>query len=192
MEQTGEYRIAAPRQQVWLGLNDPTVLARCIDGCQSMEKLADDRFDAAVKARIGPVNSLFRAELTLRDVQPPSSYVIDASVKGGPAGFAKGKAEVNLEQDGDATLLRYAVTASVGGKVAQVGSRLIDGAARKMADDFFHAFGREVSGEAPTRTVAPPGIEQPQPSVRPYQPGGQWKIWAVVFVALIIALALAF
>ena len=192
MEQTGEYRIAAPRQQVWLGLNDPAVLARCIDGCQSMEKLADDRFDAAVKARIGPVNALFRAELALRDVLPPSSYVIDANVKGGPAGFAKGSAEVNLEQDGDETLLRYSVTASVGGKLAQVGSRLIDGAARKMADDFFQSFGQEISGEEPTRTETAPKAGEGAPSARPYQRGGQWKIWVVVFVALVIALTLAF
>ena len=191
MEQTGEYRIAAPRQEVWLGLNDPAVLARCIDGCQSMEKLADDRFDAAVKARIGPVNALFRAELSLRDVSPPSRYVIDASVKGGPAGFARGKAEVDLLQEGEETLLRYAVTASVGGKLAQVGSRLIDGAARKMADDFFQAFGQEISGERPTRTGGEPKTERAQPPARAYQSGGQWKIWLVVFVTVIIALALA-
>lgn len=185
MEQTGEYRIAAARERVWQGLNDPQVLARCIDGCEAMEKLADDRFDAAVKARIGPVSALFKAQISLQDVAPPDGYVIDANVKGGPAGFAKGQARVDLEADGTDTILRYTVKASVGGKLAQVGSRLIDGAARKMAEDFFLAFGREVSGVAPT----PTGPEVAAPT---YQTGGQWKIWLAVFVALVIAMILAF
>ena len=185
MEQAGEYRIAAVRELVWQGLNDPDVLARCIDGCQSMDKLADDRFDAAVKAKIGPVSALFKAQLSLEDVAAPTSYTINANVKGGPAGFGKGKAEVNLEADGADTVLRYAVKASVGGKLAQVGSRLIDGAARKMADDFFLAFGREVSGAEPV--AAAPAEAKPA-----YETGGQWKIWVAVFIALILAMILAF
>lgn len=182
MEQTGEYRIAAARPDVWLGLNDPDVLSRCIDGCLSMAKTSDEQFDASVKARIGPVSATFQAQLVLSEIQPPSSYVLTANVKGGAAGFGKGTAQVSLDEDGAATLLRYSVNANVGGKLAQVGSRLIDAAARKMADDFFSEFGREISGEEPEDTT---------PVAEKAEADGQWKIWVVVFAALIVALLLA-
>jgi carbon monoxide dehydrogenase subunit G len=183
VEQTGEYRILAGLDDVWSGLNDPEVLARCIDGCQSMDKVADDRFETSVKARVGPVSATFQAVLELSDISPPSSYTINANVKGGAAGFAKGTAAVQLSDDSDgATLLRYQVKANVGGKLAQVGSRLIDGAARKMADDFFSAFGEEVSGETPVATGQ---------SEATYETSGQWKIWLIVFAALILAMLFA-
>jgi carbon monoxide dehydrogenase subunit G len=159
------------------------VLARCIDGCQSMEKLADDRFKATVKAKVGPVSSTFQANLELADVSPPSSYVINADVKGGAAGFGKGSANVSLAEDGEATVLRYDVKASVGGKLAQVGNRLIDATARKMADDFFAQFGEEVSGQAPEAAGAT--LERAR-----YQPSDQWKIWLVVFVVLFLVIVL--
>ena len=211
MEQTGEYRIAASRDEVWAALNDPDVLCRCLDGCLSMQKIADDRFDAKVKAKVGPVRATFDAKLTLQDVEAPQSYTINADVKGGPAGFARGTARVDLSDEGDRTLLAYAVNASVGGKLAQVGSRLIDGAARKMADDFFSRFREQVQGEA-----AAPGLsESPAPAldgqssvndmssppggglaasrqVAPYESGGRWMIWLVVFAALLLALLFAF
>jgi carbon monoxide dehydrogenase subunit G len=182
VEQSGEYRIAAARSNVWEGLNDPDVLARCIDGCLSMQRTSDEQFDAAVKAKIGPVSATFQAQLKLSELQPPASYTLTANAKGGAAGFGKGSARVSLDEDGDATLLRYTVNANVGGKLAQVGSRLIDAAARKMADDFFAAFGREISGEEPVDTTP---VEDQQ------RTGGQWKIWVVVFAALIVALILA-
>jgi hypothetical protein len=188
LEQTGEYRIRAGLDQVWAGLNDPDVLARCIDGCQSMEKVADDRFETAVKTKVGPVSATFQAVLELTDVVAPTSYTIRANVKGGAAGFGKGTAEVSLSPDedqSDATLLRYQVKANVGGKLAQVGSRLIDGAARKMADDFFAAFGQEVSGVAPEAT----GAAQPEGDV--YEKSGRWQIWLVVFALLLLALIFA-
>ncbi len=188
MEQTGEYRIQAGLDEVWAGLNDPEVLARCIDGCQTMEKVSDERFDASVKAKIGPVSATFQAELELTDVNPPSAYTLNASVKGGAAGFGKGTAQVNLAEDEEspgATLLRYQVKGNVGGKLAQVGSRLIDGAARKMADDFFAAFGEEVSGEAPVAT-AEEAAEEPQ-----YESSGQGAIWIAVFIALLLAIIFA-
>jgi carbon monoxide dehydrogenase subunit G len=188
VEQSGEYRIAAGLEEVWRGLNDPEVLARCIDGCQSMEKRSDEQFVASVKARVGPVSATFSAELNLLDVNPPSSYTIQANVKGGAAGFGKGTAEVILREDGAATLLSYQVKASVGGKLAQIGSRLIDGTARKMADDFFAAFGQEVSGVAPQATgTAAPGADKPR-----YERSGNWIIWAVMFAALATAMILAF
>jgi uncharacterized protein len=145
MQQSGEYRIDAPVSAVWRALNDPQVLARCIDGCQSMERTADDAFRATVKAKVGPVSALFTADVTLVDVVPPCAYSLQASVKGGPAGFGKGTAKVALAEDAGATLLRYDVAGSVGGKLAQVGQRLIDAATRKMADDFFAAFAEAVA-----------------------------------------------
>ena len=185
MEQTGEYRIQAGLAEVWEGLNDPDVLARCIVGCQSMEKLGDDRFQTTVRAKIGPVSANFQAVLELADVVPPCSYSIHADVKGGAAGFGRGTARVTLTEDEDpaATLLRYQVQANVGGKLAQVGQRLIDGATRKMADDFFAAFGQEVSGVAPEATGGEPAR---------YEASGQWRIWLIVFVCLILAMIFAF
>ena len=182
MEQSGEYRIAAARSQVWQGLNDPDVLARCIDGCLSMQRTSAEQFDAAVKAKIGPVSATFQAQLVLSELQPPSSYILTANVKGGAAGFGKGTARVDLHDDGGATLLRYTVNANVGGKLAQIGSRLIDSAARKMADDFFAEFGREISGQEPQDTT---------PAEMKKATGDQWKVWAVVFAVLVLAFILA-
>ena len=153
MDQSGEYRIPAERADVWHALNDPDTLKRCIDGCQSMERRSDGGFAAVVKARVGPVRAVFNAALELSDINPPESYTINVAVKGGPAGFARGSAAVTLAPDGKATLLNYAARANVGGKLAQIGSRLIDGAARKMADDFFKAFHAEMSGRASNRAL---------------------------------------
>ncbi|MFV2090100.1 MAG: carbon monoxide dehydrogenase subunit G [Pseudomonadales bacterium] len=188
MEQSGEYRVQAGLDQVWQGLNDPEILARCIDGCLTMEKTSEDRFETTVKARIGPVSATFQAVLELTEVVAPTRYTINASVKGGAAGFARGTAQVRLSEDPDrsgATMLRYAVKANVGGKLAQVGSRLIDGAARKMANDFFAAFGEEISGEVPVATGAN------APEVERFEASGQWKIWLIVFAALAIGMILA-
>jgi uncharacterized protein len=183
VEQTGEYRIAARRDDVWVALNDPEVLARCIDGCQSMRRTAADQFDATVKARVGPVSATFQVAMALEDVRPPESYIIRANVKGGAAGFARGDAHVRLsEEAADVTRLDYTVQAHVGGKLAQVGSRLIDGTARKMAEAFFSALQREVGAESPA-----PQVEEP----RAYQAGGNWKIWVAVFIALLLALLFA-
>jgi carbon monoxide dehydrogenase subunit G len=188
VEQTGEYRIRAGLDVVWQGLNDPEILARCIDGCLAMEKVREDRFDTTVKARFGPVSATFQAVLELSDVSAPTEYTINANVKGGAAGFARGSAKVELARDEDdagATVLRYAVKANVGGKLAQVGSRLIDGATRKIADDFFSSFGKEVSGEAPLATTNTETVEQ-------YESSDQWKVWLIVFAALALGLIFAF
>lgn len=192
MEQTGEYRIRAGLDEVWAGLNDPAVLARCIDGCQSMEKVSDERFETSVKAKVGPVSATFQAVLDLTDVSPPSAYTINANVKGGAAGFGKGTAQVSLSEDAEtpgATLLRYQVKANVGGKLAQVGSRLIDGTARKMADDFFAAFGEVVSGVAP-EAMAKDSATADTEDAR-YEASGQLYIWLVVFVGLALAMIFA-
>jgi hypothetical protein len=184
MQQSGEYRIGAPRGDVWRALNDPAVLARCIDGCLAMNRITEDAFEATVKAKVGPVSATFKADLKLTDLDPPSAYTLNANVKGGAAGFGKGVARVTLTEDGPATVLRYQVEGNVGGKLAQVGQRLIDGAARKMADDFFGAFGQVVApGEA--EKVAPPAAEGA------VEKSGQWLVWIVVFAVLILALVLA-
>ena len=183
MQQTGEFRIAAARPTVWQALNDPDVLAQCIEGCQSMTKVADDAYTTTIKAKIGPVSATFGADIKLADLDPPSAYTLHASVKGGAAGFAKGTARVVLEDDAGTTLLRYQVDGNVGGKLAQVGSRLIDGAARKMADDFFGKFSAVV---APIQIVAPPAV-----AAVGYEPSRQHIIWIIAFVVLILAIVLA-
>lgn len=207
MEQSGEYLITASRDVVWQALNDPSVLQQCIAGCLSMDKVSDEQFDSKVKAKIGPVSATFTAQLMLSEITPPDSYTITANVKGGPAGFGKGVAKVVLT-DGEATdttLLSYSVDASVGGKLAQIGSRLIDGAARKMADDFFAAFGELVGGSPAVKPDASPAVEasptaqsasaeQPhkQQEVEQASSGeSHWWIWALVFGGLAVALVLA-
>ena len=154
MQQSGEYRIAATAEAVWRALNDPAVLARCIDGCESLTAAGPDAFTAVVKARIGPLSATFSGEVKLADLNPPTSYTLMVSAKGGAAGFGKGTAKVSLTETGGETLLRYEVDGNVGGKLAQVGQRLIDGAARKMADDFFARFGDIVAPPAPEPAAA--------------------------------------
>ena len=140
MDMTGEYRIPAPRQRVWEALNDPEILKAAIPGCEELNKLPDNEMEARVKAKVGPVSATFTGKVTLNDLNPPESYRIAGEGKGGAAGFAKGGAEVNLAEDGADTILRYSAKADVGGKLAQIGSRLIQGTAKKMADDFFGKF----------------------------------------------------
>ncbi len=144
---TGEYRIAAAREAVWAALNDAEVLKQCIPGCDSLDWLSDHEIEAVVTARVGPVKARFKGRVTLSDLDPPSSYTISGEGQGGAAGFARGSARVTLADDGDGTLLRYTVKASVGGKLAQIGARLIDSAAKKMANDFFAAFAAIAGGE---------------------------------------------
>jgi carbon monoxide dehydrogenase subunit G len=144
---TGEFRIPAPRQRVWEGLNDPEILKSSIPGCQTIEKLSDTEFTAKVLAQVGPVKANFAGKVTLADLNPPQSYTIAGEGSGGVAGFAKGSAKVNLDEDADATVLHYAVQAHVGGKLAQIGSRLIDSVARRMAENFFTRFVAAVSPE---------------------------------------------
>jgi hypothetical protein len=154
MEMTGEFRIAAPRQRVWEGLNDPEILKQCIPGCQTLEKVSDTEFNGRVVASVGPVRATFGGKVTLSELDPPQSYTISGEGSGGVAGFAKGGANVNLAEEGAATLLTYTVQAQVGGKLAQVGSRLIDGVARKMANDFFGQFAAVMASEKPAPTTA--------------------------------------
>src|SRR5947207_12113715 len=148
MDMTGERRIPAPRQRVWEGLNDPEILKQAIPGCDMIEKVSDTEFTAKVTARVGPVRANFAGKVTLSDLDPPAGYTISGEGTGGVAGFAKGGAKVMLEDEGGETVLRYTVQAQVGGKLAQIGSRLIDATARKMADDFFSKFVTVMSPES--------------------------------------------
>ncbi len=140
MEMHGELRIPAPRQEVWEKLNDPETLKNCIPGAESVEKVSDTEFVAKVVARVGPVKASFLGKVTLTDLKPPESYTITGEGTGGVAGFAKGSAKVALDDAGAETIMRYGVQAQVGGKLAQIGSRLIDATSRKMADEFFNRF----------------------------------------------------
>ena len=141
MEMTGEFHIPAPRERVWQALNDPETLKQAIPGCREIEKVSDTEFTAKVVAKVGPVSASFGGKINLSDLDPPRAYTISGEGSGGVAGFAKGSAKVNLDEDsGDTTVLRYQVQAHVGGKLAQIGSRLIDATSRKMADDFFSRF----------------------------------------------------
>jgi uncharacterized protein len=162
MDMTGEYRIPAPRQRVWEALNDPDTLKAAIPGCEELNKLSDHELEARVKAKVGPVSATFTGKVTLNDLNPPESYRIAGEGKGGAAGYAKGGAEVNLAEDGGDTILRYNAKADVGGKLAQIGSRLIQGTAKKMADDFFGKFSTIVADRyAGERPAAPPVLEPP-------------------------------
>jgi carbon monoxide dehydrogenase subunit G len=155
MEMTGEYRIPASRPAVWAALNDPSILQACIPGCESLERGAENEFKATVRAKVGPVSARFSGKVTLSDFDPPKSYRISGEGQGGAAGFAKGGAVVNLEEDGAGTILRYTADAQVGGKLAQIGSRLIDGTAKKLADEFFESFAAKVSEtSAPSASAA--------------------------------------
>ena len=147
MKLDDEIRIEATRQAVFAALNDADILRRSIPGCEELEKVSDTQFNALVRAKVGPVRARFRGEVTLSDLNPPESYTLSGQGKGGAAGFARGKASVQLTADGDATLLRYTVSASVGGKLAQLGGRLIDNAAKKLAAEFFKNFQEAVGGE---------------------------------------------
>jgi carbon monoxide dehydrogenase subunit G len=145
MDINGEFDIPANRQRVWEALNDPEVLAQCIPGCESLERTSDTELVAKMKAKIGPVKARFESLIVLSNLNPPQSYTISGEGKGGPAGFGKGSADVTLTESGGSTMLHYTATLQVGGKLAQVGSRLVGGAARKIANDFFGKFAEVVA-----------------------------------------------
>ena len=148
MQMNDSQRIPASKEAVWAALNDPEILRQCIPGCEEIEKLSDTEMTAKVTAKVGPVKARFGGKVTLSDLDPPNGYKISGEGQGGAAGFAKGGAVVRLTPDGSGTVLRYEVNAAVGGKLAQIGSRLIDATARKMADDFFGKFVTVMSPEA--------------------------------------------
>jgi uncharacterized protein len=200
MEIKGEYRIAAPREKVFAALNDQAVLQACIPGCESLEKTSDTEMKAKVRMRIGPVSASFSGKVTLSDIDPPNGYRISGEGQGGAAGFAKGGAVVTLREDAGDTLLNYNVDAQVGGKIAQVGARLIDGTAKKLADEFFSKFATMVGGPPPVAAVAgtpsdappaPDTVSPPSPPPAAAQRG--YRHWLVIGVgaAVLILIFLA-
>lgn len=197
MDMNGEFRLAAPRDAVWKALNDAEVLKQSIPGCEEIVKLSDTEMTAKVSAKVGPVSARFAGKVTLSDLDPPNGYTISGEGQGGVAGFAKGGAKVSLKDDAGGTILTYTVQAQVGGKLAQIGSRLIDATARKMADEFFTRFQAAVSaanpvaGGAPAAgatTVAPgPSLAASIPTLAPTPAGGK-RVSPVVWVAILTAL----
>ena len=177
MELTGERLIPAPLEATWAALNDPEVLKACIAGCESLERSGDAAFTALVAVKVGPVSARFKGHLQMTNIQPPHSYTINFDGQGGVAGFGKGSADVTLTEEGAQTRLAYAARAQVGGKMAQVGSRLIDAAAGKMTADFFDAF--EARLRPAELAAAPPAA--------PAAGAGSKLVWWVVGAAIVLA-----
>ena len=150
----GEFRVPATRERVWEALNDPLVLKECIPGCESIERHSESEFLAVIRSRIGPVNARFDSRIELSNLEPPASYTISGAGKGGAAGFGRGSADVELKAEGEETLLRYRAELQVGGKLAQIGSRLVAGVTRKIASDFFSRFADTLSGADDRREPA--------------------------------------
>src|SRR6266568_4186530 len=182
MEITGEQLIPVPQAEVWRGLNEPEVLKACIAGCEAIERVSDTEYRVVMVASVGPVKAKFNGKLVLSDLNPPNSYSLSFEGSGGAAGFGKGSAQVSLKTEGSGTRLSYSAKASVGGKLAQVGSRLIDGVARKMADDFFTAFNEKLAGPAAARAAAPAiGKRRVHPA---------WWVAGALFLVFLVYLAL--
>lgn len=191
----GDALIPAAPEAVWTGLNDPEVLRRAIPGCQSMERTGEREFTATVVSRVGPVSATFRGKVELADLDPPHGYTLKGRGQGGAAGFAKGEARIRLVPEGDGTRLTYEADADIGGKIASVGGRLIQGVAKKTADDFFVAFGQVLTngGEAPADVIAGAGAG-PVAAINPvagHIPLIDRVAWLLVGLALGIGLTLS-
>jgi len=178
MELASQQRLPVDQATAWAALNDPEILKAAIPGCEAVEQISGNEYTVAMTAAVGPVKAKFKGRLTLSNVVAPKSYTIHFDGQGGPAGFGKGSAEVELVPDGEETDLKYAVKAQVGGRMAQVGQRLIDSAARKMADDFFRAFGAELA----MRHGKPVPVALPAPRTP-----GITRIVAIAAIAALLA-----
>jgi len=209
MEFTGRYLIPADPQAVWTALNDPAVLKACVPGCQSLERTDDTHFAAVATLKIGPVKATFKANIALSDMDPPHRCLLKGEGQGGVAGFARGEAEVLLTAEGNETALSYTAKASVGGKLAQIGQRLIDGAARQIADDFFSRFAAALTPIPPETELAAligaspelaeglemaartaTGAAAQETSAR--REGAAPEIWVVGLIAVIVILLVLF
>ena len=161
MEMSGEQLIPASQQHTWEALNDPEVLKVCVPGCESITRVSDNEYQVQMTAKVGPVSAKFRGRLSLSDIKPPQSYSLAFEGQGGPAGFAKGGAHVRLVPDGNKTRLLYDVKANVGGKLAQIGSRLVDAAAKKVADEFFQNFTKRMTSSEDDTVVPEAAQDHP-------------------------------
>lgn len=195
MNFSGHYVVPAPVETVWEALNDPETLKACIPGCEALEKTTPTDFVAVATLKIGPVKAKFRGKVALSDLDPPYRCKLSGEGQGGAAGFAKGDADVVLAPDGTTTILTYTARASVGGKLAQIGQRLIDGAAKQIADDFFGRFSETVAGPAP-ELLPDPDVEAAVPSssvpVAEASPRLAREIWIMGLVGVIAILLLIF
>jgi hypothetical protein len=187
MDLTGEYKIPAPRDAVWKALNDPDILKQCIPGCEEITRVSDTELTAKVTAKVGPVKASFSGKVTLSDLDPPNGYKISGEGQGGVAGFARGDADVRLRDADGGTALSYTANAAVGGKLAQIGSRLVEGAARQMADQFFGRFAEIVgAAAAPAAEVPAPVPAPPPPAPRPALPPTVWVAGLIVIVLILL------
>jgi len=196
MDLTGEYVVPASRAEVWDAINDPDVLKACIPGAESLDKVSDTRFDATVAAKVGPVKARFSGTVSLGDLDPPNGCTISGEGKGGAAGFARGTAKVRLEDaPGGGTRLSYSADVQVGGKLAQIGSRLVQGTARKMADDFFGALAARLGGGAAPAAPAPSeAAAAAAPAGQPATARGiaaHWWIPAVIAAIVVLLLVVS-
>ena len=194
MDLTGEYKIPAPREAVWKALNDPEILKQAIPGCDDIQKISDTEMTAKVTARVGPVKASFSGKVTLSDLDPPNGYKISGEGTGGVAGFAKGGAEVRLKPDesGAGTILTYTATAAVGGKLAQIGSRLIEGTSKQMADQFFGKFAEIVAAAAAPAGAAEAAAVPVATAAPPAKRGLSPVVWVGGLIAIIVILLLIF
>jgi len=193
MDMIGERRIAAPRAQVWAALNDTEMLKSAIPGCDSLVREGDTTLKATASVKIGPISAKFAGKVNLLDLDPPNGYRIEGEGQGGVAGFAKGGAVVTLVDDGAGTILKYEVKAQVGGKIAQLGARLIDATAKQMADAFFDRFGALVA-PAVAEGAAPAALPE-MPGLLPKEPFGIPLIgWVstAAFIVLLVAMLIGF
>jgi carbon monoxide dehydrogenase subunit G len=184
MQLTSSRNVPASVETTWAALNDPETLKACIPGCESIERISDTEFRVTMTARVGPVSAKFNGRIVLSDIVPPTSYRISFEGQGGAAGFARGDAKVALTPDGAGARLEYTVNAQVGGKLAQIGSRLVDGAAAKVADDFFACFVDRVGGPAATPTTQEPAAGSA--ATRTIGAPATRTMWVRLVVAIVI------
>jgi carbon monoxide dehydrogenase subunit G len=179
MEMSNTQLVPASAEQTWQALNDPVTLKECIPGCESFDKVAENEYALAMTAKVGPVSAKFKGKMRLEEVNPPQSYSLVFEGQGGAAGFAKGNAKVTLAPDPNGTQIAYTVHAQVGGKLAQIGSRLVDGAAKKMANDFFGALVTRLGGT-------------PKPMPETSRPAGKSNLWLWVTLGIVVVVILYF
>ena len=192
MDLKGEYLIPASKEKVWKELNNPEALKKAIKGCESLDQVSDTEFNARVKAKIGPVSAIFNGSVTLTEMDPPNSYVISGQGKGGAAGFAKGNVKISLSEHSDKnkTNLIYSGNAQVGGKLAQVGSRLIGGVIKNTADDFFKTFNNNITDVDITGSLSETEITTNN-DIKSKKPSISYWIW-ICSLIIIIGIILAF
>lgn len=187
MQMSAERRLEAPRDRVWAALNDIEVLKRSIPGCNTLEWLDDDTINAQVQARIGPIDTVFKGRLKLSERDPPNGYRLSGEGQGAAAGFATGNAVIRLQPDGEGTVLQYDASAMVGGKLAQLGSRLIDAAATKFAEDFFERFASQMAPPPPAGAAQETGVV-PEPGRTGLKP----VLWVPLLIAVVFLMLFAF